>query len=84
MRVEGDMFYVASYDDGFELRGSRDDLLEAVADEVKDMDELLSDDFFMCSVTLGVEDGDLHVRAEEVSVKKLVTHLAQKISGDEG
>lgn len=84
MKVEGDKFYVASYGNSFEIRGSRDDLLEAVADRAGNMDELLSDDFFMCSVTLGVENGDLHVRAEEVAVKKLVTYLAQKIPEDEG
>lgn len=76
MRVEGDTFYTAYYDDGFEVRGSKDKLLEAMADKLSDMGDL-PDDFFMSAVSLKVDDGDLNVRAEEILPRELLVYSFQ-------
>ncbi len=73
MRISGDVIYIANIDDGYLVRGEKEEIFDDASDELSGT---VSEDFFIAEVSLKVdEDGQFNIRADEVPHRKLLEHV---------
>lgn len=73
MKISGDVIYIANLDDGYLVRGEKEEIFDDASEELSGT---VSENFFIAEVSLKVDDsGQFNIRADEVPHRKLLEYI---------